>query len=822
VIDVYWGEGDGDALAAANSTAMRVDGSGGRPNFNLPFPSSTFHQVITPSTFGGLPFTNSTVVPGGSFFTGTNFFGGTGISGYTAAVHTVTLNATSRLVQVVYYPTNGTDTNFTTDVRFYDPSGGFGGNPMVAVVGFQSTDFDLATQAASTDSVYLTDALATTTNVFLARNLAFNTRRPSTYEVTRSVPIEYFSGTPGNTVFNTNLLFSPNFSRTTVTNRYAGYAAQIDVLSSSPSGSIPYDVTNMPGRIEIIGDQVNLDQTRIRAESALIIKANNLMSNRLAFVDAPLINFDVRSVQPSLVISNLAPPTVRRLSGAVRAWSAAWENFEAVTVGTTVSTNSVFFHVLVVESFLRSQVPVTVNEFAARGTNVLIHDRLSIGKSFVVEGNSVHFKNGLNLPSGVDLSATTLLNVRNFTNDGIITVAGSEYFGTDRALSYSNYVNRGTNSASSHEIRTRNFENPGSILANGGVFTLDALTASLVGPPLIQSFALVTNVQFFQGFGYFTNVFLETVVLQAAPRIEGVSDVQIYARDLALSNSIVNAGTLLLSVTNRLVDSGPGATNLWSVTGGFNVARRAMTSDLLGTHLRSTTPRFGQVDHLWAGTNLGAVAAGYTNNLALGKLILDGGEGSLFRFFGQGTNNALYVDYIEMLNGATNFNSLFAITPNLTIYFANANVPVSKLDGAAAGRFRWVQNFTGPLSSTNITYPSGNTYTFNIALVTSKDIDSDGDLIVNADDPTPIYVAESAVLFVALAAAPEPGVELSWRALSYSSNFLEFKAAAGASDWRVLTNFHMGPLTWPVRIMDPLTTNGASRVYRLRVDPGPY
>lgn len=823
VNDIYWGEGEGDALVAARRSAMRVDGLGFRPNFNLPFPSSTFHEVITPSTLSSFFFTNSTVVPGGSFFAGTNFFGGTGVSGYTAAVHTVTLNPTSRVVQVVYYPTNGTDTNFTTDVRFYDPFGGFGGaNPALAVVGFHSTDFDIATQTTSTDSVYLTDALATTTNVFLARNLSAGTRRPSTYEVSRTVPIEYFSGTPGNTVFNTNLLFNPNFSRTTVTNRYAGYAAQIDLLSSSPSGSIPYDVTNVPGRIEIFGDVVNLDQTRIRAESALIIKANNLTSNRLAQVDAPLINFDARSVEPSLVISNLAPPTVRRLNGAVRAWSAAWENFEAVTVGTNVSTNSVTFHVLIVESFLRSQVPVTVNEFAARGTNVILHDRLSIGKSFVVEGNSVHFTSGLNLPPGVDLSAATLLNVRNFTNDGIITVAGSEYFGTDRALSYSNYVNRGTNSAASHEIRTRNFENPGTILANGGLFSLDALNASLVGPPLIQSVTLVTNVQFFPGFGFFTNIFFDTVVLQGAPRIDGVSDVQIYARDLALSNSIINAGALLLSVTNRLVDSGPGATNLWSVTGGFNVARRPTTSDLLGTHLRSTTPRFGQVDHFWAGTNLGAVAAGYTNNLALGKLILDGGDSSLFRFFGRGTNNAIYVDYLELVNAATNHNALLAIAPNLTIYFANTSKQADKLDGELGGRLRWVPSFAGPLSSTNITYPSGNTYTFNIALVSNKDLDSDGDGIPNIEDPTPIYVAESAVLSVTLAAAAQPRVELSWRALAYSSNYLEYKAASDVSEWQTLTNFHMGPLTWPVSVTDPVSTNGDSRIYRLRVDPGPY
>jgi len=824
IFDLYWGEGDGDALAANRRRAMRVDGLGFSPNLTLPSPSSTSHEVITPSFPSGFLFTNTTIVPG-FFFAGTNIFFSTNLSSYAAAAYTNTLTPTSRVVQVVFYPTN-TDAGFTTEVRFSeDFLAGFPlGNPAVAVVAFHSADFDIATQAPSTDSVYLADAFATTTNTFLARNQATGTRRPSNYELTRSTTFEYVTGTTGNVVFNTNLLFSPSFTRATATNRYAGYAARVDLLSSSPSGAIPYDVTNAPGRIEILGEEVNLDQTRIRAEAALIIKATgNLTSNRFAQVDAPLINFDVRSREPELVISNLAPPSVRRLNGTVRAWSAAWENFEAVPNGAGFDTNTVFFHVLIVESLLNSQVPVFVNEFAARGTNVVINDLLNIRKSFLVEGRSFHLTGGLNLPAGVNLASNTLLNVRNFTNDGVITLLGSEFFGTDRPLTYSNYVNRGTNIAASHEIRTRNFENPGCIIASGGVFTLDALGATLVGNPQIESSTVVTNIFSLFGGGFFTNIFTNTIVLQGAPKIQGVSDVQIFARDLLVSNSIISAGTLILNVTNQLTDSGVAATNQWSVTGGFNVMRRPNTSDLLGTYLRSTVPRLGLSDHYWPASDLDAVPDGYTNNLALGKLILDGGSNSLFRFFGTGpNNNGLYVDYIELLNATTNFNDVFAIAPNLTIYFANANVPVSKLDGAAGGRFRWVSGYTGPLSSTNITYPSGNTYTFNIALVTSKDLDSDGDGIVNADDPTPVYVAESAVLFISLAAAPGPSVELSWNALSYSSNFLEFKASANSADWQTLTNFHMGPLTWPVTIMDPLTTNSASRVYRLRVDPGPY
>jgi len=820
VTDLYWGAGSGDAVANNRISTMQVGSPGGSPNFTLPNPSSTVHEVL--NSFSTVAFPSSTIVPG-SFFSGTNFFFNTSFGNYAAAAYTNTINATSRVVQVVFYPTNGTDPGFTTEVRF-SPRG----RAAVAVVGFHSSEFDIATQSEITNSVFFSDGLAVTTNYFFARNLGPNTRRPNTFEITRSMSSDYALGITGNVAFTPELIYNPNFTETEVTNRYAAYGASVGLLSSSPSGSIPYNVTNVPGRIEILGGEVNLDLTRIRAESAVIIKADNLVSNYLAEVDAPLVNFDVRSTQPTLVISNLAPQTVRRLTGSVRGWSAKWENFEPVVTGTNVSTNTVVFHVLIVESQLRSLVPVSVHEFAVRGTNIVISDQLNIGRSFVVEGSSFHLTGGLTLPFASSLNASTLLNVRHFTNDGVINISGSEFFGTDRVLNYSNYVNHGTNIAASHEIRTRNFENTGLIMANGGEFSLDALSASLVGNPLITSNFLSTNLSFTIFGTRQTNVFTNTVVVQTAPSIQGSSDVRIQARDLVASNSVISAGRLILSVTNSLLDSGGGATNLWSATEGFQFLRRPATSDLMGTHLRSTTRRFGVAEHVWAGADLGLDPAGFTNNLALGKLTLDGGDRSLFRFSGTETANALYVDYIELLNYATNYFPIagvpfpYAINPNLTIYFANANVPVSKLDGAAGGRFRWVSSFTGPLSSTNITYPSGSNYVFNIALVSSTDLDSDGDRIVNSDDDTPIYVAESAVLAVSLASDPIPQLLLNWNALGYSSNYLEFKASAGETDWQVLTNFHQGPLTWPVTVADPITSTGTSRVYRLRVDPGPY
>jgi hypothetical protein len=161
-----------------------------------------------------------------------------------------------------------------------------------------------------------------------------------------------------------------------------------------------------------------------------------------------------------------------------------------------------------------------------------------------------------------------------------------------------------------------------------------------------------------------------------------------------------------------------------------------------------------------------------------------------------------------------------------------------------------VPSFAGPLSSTNITYPSGNTYTFNIALVTSKDIDSDGDGIVNADDPTPIAVPgepnsrpafmpasagparvpiETAVstgprtdlrLSVALDDSRPSQAKLSWQPLPNTTSTIEFKEDWTAREWQVLTNVVSGTAPLPATVYDSITKDGHMRIYRLRIGTG--
>jgi hypothetical protein len=208
-------------------------------------------------------------------------------------------------------------------------------------------------------------------------------------------------------------------------------------------------------------------------------------------------------------------------------------------------------------------------------------------------------------------------------------------------------------------------------------------------------------------------------------------------------------------------------------------------------------------------------------------LTLDGASNSLFHFNPPGGRStaAIYVDYLELLNYATNYNynepgpRPFNIAPGMTIYFANANIAPSKLDGGAGGRLRWVKEYAGELSSITIVYPSppyptGTVVRANIALATSLDEDSDGDGIVNADDPDPFFISQSVGLNIE--ASKSGDALLSWNALAKATNVLECAATPDGNSWTTITNFVQGSHTTRVSVRERLSQTN-QRIYRVRV-----
>ena len=802
ITDVYWGGGTNNTLGGGG-TDMILNGFA--PDFAIGNIRSAVHGVAQRSQFGGALFTNNIILP--------PFPKGVISSTY------VTNFGTDMFVQMVFVATNFFDANLTPEISFVPD---FFGGPAIAQVGFHSVDRDIVLDRDITNSVYVIDGLAARTNVTLARNIQLNanTRRPDTLVVSKG-PYSSFA-VPGNSSFTNFSPYRTSYATNVVPVIYAAYSAQLAAQNFTGS-----DPTNFPGRVEIAGQNVNLRESRIRAESTVSITAANLVTNHLARVSAPFLNFDLGTTQPQLLVSNLAPATVNRLFGNVSAWSAKWDNTDANLPGVNIH-----FHVLIVDHNLQTTVPVTVNKFLGRGPRIVLHDFLSVNQRLRLDAPSVHVKSnaGLAFPPGWNWGSSNMQNIVNFTNEGFVSVPGTAVLGTDRGTPYTNLINRGTLSAQSYSILGDYFESSGSIVGHASHFRYDGRKICLLGRPFAQELVITTN--FFIGPGGIVTNLFTNVVFTGAANITARGNVTINANSVTLSNAILQAGAsvpgaVVITPTVRLTDGGPGTTNYWLTTGGIRVLQRPTLSDLMATYATVASPQGSVVQSTWAANDLGAVSLGYSNNLALGKLTLDGGgDGSIIRLSGlPGKKNALYVDYLEVLNNATNFNNIdpgelgLVVDPSLVLYFAHANVDASKLDGKQDNRIRWVKGFMGPLSTTNIVYPSGNVYPVNISLARHKDFDSDGDGTPNIKDPTPVYAQENIDLRISHDVQPNR-VLLSWQALRDSTSHIEFKPViVSDGPWQLLRSTN-APATMRLNMTDN-TAGRTQRIYRVRVDLPP-
>jgi len=264
-----------------------------------------------------------------------------------------------------------------------------------------------------------------------------------------------------------------------------------------------------------------------------------------------------------------------------------------------------------------------------------------------------------------------------------------------------------------------------------------------------------------------------------------------------------------------------------------------LAGDLLGTTITVYTPPGlnKQVVNTWAGLDHGAsTTAGYTNNEAIGVLMLDAqGASGTFKFNGiPGTNNALYVDELVLLDSATNFNgsqvSNIIISPNMVIYYAQAMVNgvsvAEKLNHLNGNRLLWVTNYAGHFSSTNVVFPDSTTYPYNVALAESQNIDSDGDGIPNGSDPTPFgntghpsssFVSTPIKLTITMTNKPVLASVLSWQTITNATNYVVFyRTNFTMTNWLPLVTNTASPTSPPVTMMISDPVAGPMRSYRVR------
>jgi hypothetical protein len=696
------------------------------------------------------------------------------------------------------------NTNTAMSMRVYFP--GNSGLPPI-VVEWKWTRKVLFSDATTDDYLYLTDELGDGREYGLRPTGNSGPRvtyQPANYQFERGGPQSV--GTAATT--NQSLSLTGNGQP----NEWRAFEALFLPTTVVPQDTAGRNATNMPGRIEIFSSSVlDMEYARVGGPNTLeLTSTNHFVGSQGAQIAVPLAQINLRNTNGLLAITNLMSPTIPRPEGKVDLYSCRWTN------ELPGLTNII--HVLFVDSMLSPTSPGRIQDLNLTATNIIISDVLNILRYFTLEGT--HLTLTTNAPTasapagGINLLSSSIVwsnatpRLSYLTNFGNISTLNAVYFGGARTSPfystnfnepYEAFVNHGSITDEGTLIWSKFFENTGVFRSSSGSFTLQSSEANL------------TNGLF------------------SAPQ----GDVNLTSGSLRVRNHPFLAGrTLTLSVTNLLDDGGMVANgNTWVVgtsgssVPGFNLLLKPTTANLLATTVSNFVPAYGNFMCQWAADDRGCFPAGYSNNAAVGRLILDGKTNSTFTFGGTGANNALYVDHLELRNYTTNRDAMgdfIGITnyPNIKVYFAQAvanGVSIAeKLDGRNGGRFCWVSSYAGFYSSTNIIYPDGTTSTLNAALVESCNLDSDNDGIPNCIDPAPIFRAQDLSLEVALTAA---GARLSWQSFPNSTNYMEFKSSLTATHWTALTNLIAGPGPGPVPmfVLDPLAPN-ATRFYRVRVD----
>lgn len=773
IFDGYWGIGT-NVMVANNNFAGAV-------------PQSPFHTVTSP----GGPLFTSLQLPGATAYARA-VVGGTG--------------GTNVFYQIVFLR----NTNSAVFNNVYIPNQ----LPSQMIVEWQGVYTNPLSGALLTNYLYLSDSFGTFASNSLVTTFNYygqETFVPANYTFSRGGPRAF--GVPSTPTSVAGFFPAPSLA----TNDYSSYRAILAPTTVLPS-SLPgpnAQLTNIPGRIEITADGV-LDMTRARISGLnyMAIKGtNHYAGSSRAQITVPWSDISLRSTNGSLVLTNLLAPEVPRLTGEVDLWSGRWTN-----------TGPVFqrvYHVLMVDSRVAPTAPALVQDLTLRSTNaaggsdsMVINDVFNVTRKLLLETERLTIAtNQLPAPAPVgelNLLSTQILwpaatpRLQYFTNWGGFNALNAVFFGGSRSSPYF----------------TSNYNEPYLAFVNHGTVTTEG---SLIWADYFENTGL-----FDTGLG-FGSIELESqnTRLTNGSFLALNGDISINTGELIVTNHVLQAGRrLTLNVRDLLTDTGVSNANFWAVGRGIHLPVKPAMGDLLGTTIEDTAPPAADVRHLWAAEDRGCVPEGFTNNAALGRLILDGGTNSQFTFTGAGVANAIYVDYIELRNFATNidfFGNLTAleVSPNMRIYYgqvmADGISVAERLSGSHGGRLCWVADYAGIWSGTNVVYPDGTTNRFNTALVQSCNLDSDGDGLVNCVDPTPILRPQDIVLTVSVVAQPQLGAQLSWTTVPNSTNYVYYKTSLAGTDWQVLTNFVSGPVSAPVKVLDPLG-GGPARYYRVRVD----
>ncbi len=720
---------------------------------------------------------------------------------------------TNQIIQAVFV-LNG-NTNINVDVSFLD-SDERTNRFKIPTVQFSGFETNVITRQKQLRSIWLSDSLTANsllfadTNVFLNTNGIAGSFRPENFDIYRN---GVGGARPNGTLTNDTFLkfLSPEFTNgmaytnATVPAFYSAYKAYINGQLTFGANLPDADITNYGGRLEINADNLNLQDARIRGVGVVNAKTKNLVSSAGAVIDVPYLYYDLDSADGNLVLRNLIAPSVSRFaSGTIQAWSALWTNGFSVnvtntTVGTDGTTNSevtaqdyqTVFHVLLVASALDTIGSVDITGLNTRATNTTVADKVSISRRFQTSSDTLsidgEFKLGtLTASTLFDFGATNAPNLRYLTNRGIMNIAGYANFGSDRATPYEVFNNSRTNLATGFSITSKVFQNSGSLQSSFGPISIVAGSAALDGNDSL---------------------------------VRSPKDISLTATTLKVrGGSVRSSRGIQLAVTDSLTDAGISTPTTFVSSYGFSLATLPKVSSLLGANFEVNTTEGGTADISWPGNDLGAGPSGYVNNAVIGHLVLNLAPDSLLTLTETGSKNALYVDYLEMNSAiADDLASYVDIGAGMTLYFADSNIPIEKLDGALGGHIKWVSTYAGPRSGVDVALGNGKTIRINRALFDSKSIDSDSDGIANGFDTTPFGGVPVTVKVINL---PPLTTEISWIGAPKTAYRVEAAASLSPTLWDLVSRVtNNAAVSVPLSVREPVPADNAVRYFRVTYEP---
>jgi hypothetical protein len=253
--------------------------------------------------------------------------------------------------------------------------------------------------------------------------------------------------------------------------------------------------------------------------------------------------------------------------------------------------------------------------------------------------------------------------------------------------------------------------------------------------------------------------------------------------------------------------------------------------DLLGTEIRTLGAKLAFVDNVWSAEDRGATVAGFTDNVAVGRVVVRGDAGSKFEFVPGLDGSALYVDVLQIeglqASSLTEFTNRVQLGMN--IYYGNIESTNSVFTAERLHRilgpnapfnFIWVPEWAGPNSGVDVPLTeSGPVRRFNRALRESANIDSDGDGLPNRFDPFPFPPEAFGITGITLNAISQ-AVSFGFTAQSAGAYVIEYTTNLAGGNWQPLTQlFQNNPSGGIMSFTDQLRAGDPQRYYRVRKAP---